>query len=244
MPYTPIAPLPAVPDASDGPETFTDDVDTFLGALPTWAEQVNAAGEYIDDTVVDIDASAAAAAASALAASGSATNAAGSASAAEISKDLAQASADFKGAWSALSGALNRPATVSHNGSYWALLNNLANVTLSTPSVTNADWLFVSGTRWQAVRTASFTAAANAYWPILATGSAVDATLPAMSAGSFICIYNQTGSTQTVRIINAGYTIKSRNSTITSADNIILQAGQMAYLLCINSTNLEVIANG
>lgn len=47
--------------------------------------------------------------------------------------------ANFKGAWSGLTGALNKPATVSHSGSRWNLLNNLADVTASTPGV-SADW--------------------------------------------------------------------------------------------------------
>lgn len=52
---------------------------------------------------------------------------------------LSLSNANFKGAWSSLSGALNKPATVSHAGSRWSLLNNLANVAASTPGV-SADW--------------------------------------------------------------------------------------------------------
>jgi hypothetical protein len=51
----------------------------------------------------------------------------------------AELNANFKGAWSGLTGALNKPAVVSHSGSRWTLLNNLANVTTSTPGV-SADW--------------------------------------------------------------------------------------------------------
>lgn len=47
--------------------------------------------------------------------------------------------ANFKGAWSGLTGALNKPAMVTHSGQRWVLLNNLANVTTSTPGV-SADW--------------------------------------------------------------------------------------------------------
>ena len=58
--------------------------------------------------------------------------------------------ANFKGAWSALTGALNKPASVFHNGAFWALLNNLANVTASTPGV-SADWQ-VCGGAWPIIR--------------------------------------------------------------------------------------------
>lgn len=52
--------------------------------------------------------------------------------------------ANFKGTWASQSGALNKPASVSHNGAFWALLNNLADVTTSQPGVT-ADWVVVGG---------------------------------------------------------------------------------------------------
>ena len=44
---------------------------------------------------------------------------------AESAADSAVASANFKGAWSSLTGALNIPASVTHNGYLWILLNNL-----------------------------------------------------------------------------------------------------------------------
>lgn len=172
-------------------------------------------------------------------------SASASASAASTSQNLAAASADFKGAWSGLSGALNKPASVAHNGSFWALLNNLANVTTSEPSVTNADWQFISGTRWQQTRTSSFTVPVNSMQAILATGSAVDATLTAsVPDGSFFAVANSPASTQAVRVLNAGYTIRSSNKTITSADNIVLSAGQTIYLRAISPTVLEVLQNG
>lgn len=80
-----------------------------------------------------------------------------SAIAADASKTAAAASetntaalANFKGNWSALTGALNKPASVFHNGAFWALLNNLANVTTSQPGVT-ADWQ-VCGGAWPIIR--------------------------------------------------------------------------------------------
>jgi hypothetical protein len=59
--------------------------------------------------------------------------------AANEAAQAAYINANFKGAWSGLTGALNKPALVSHSGQRWNLLNNLANVTTSTPGV-SADW--------------------------------------------------------------------------------------------------------
>lgn len=220
------------------PETFNDDADQWAADLIPWTAEVNALANGANDTAAQVDADKIASAASAAASATSAANAL-------VSENAAAASADFKGLWSSLTGALNKPATVSHNGSFWALLNNLADVTASTPSLANADWQFVSGTRWQTTRTASFTVALNTMNSILATGSAVDATLTASAPdGSFFVVANSTASTQTVRILNAGYTIRNNRRTITSGDNIVLTAGQTAYLRAISTTILEVVING
>lgn len=57
--------------------------------------------------------------------------------------DSAAGSANFKGAWSALTGALNMPASVSHSGNIWLLTANLANVTTATPGV-SGSWLNIT----------------------------------------------------------------------------------------------------
>lgn len=64
----------------------------------------------------------------------------GSALQAQDARDVALASANFKGLWEDLSGALNKPASVKHNGRFWLLLNNLPNVALSEPEEGNDDW--------------------------------------------------------------------------------------------------------
>lgn len=58
---------------------------------------------------------------------------------AEDMAELAQGVANLVGAWSDLTGALSKPAAVSHSGGYWVLLNDLADVTASEPGV-SADW--------------------------------------------------------------------------------------------------------
>lgn len=54
------------------------------------------------------------------------------------------AAANFKGAWNSLTGAVAKPASASHSGTVWALLNNLADVTTSQPGV-SADWVDIGG---------------------------------------------------------------------------------------------------
>lgn len=77
---------------------------------------------------------------------------------------VAAAAANYKGLWSALTGALNMPASVSHNGNYWALNANLADVTAATPGVSGS---------WQALNIGAGGAAE--------VSSAVNVTLTAAS---------------------------------------------------------------
>lgn len=51
--------------------------------------------------------------------------------------------ANFKGAWEDLTGALNMPASVFHEGSYYALLADLADVTTEEPG-TSTSWSSLS----------------------------------------------------------------------------------------------------
>ena len=131
------------PPLTSDPTNFDTRADTLYGtSLPavitatnTWSGQANVvAGEVNDDSV--------AAAASAVAAAASSVSASGHAATALTYSLNAAGSANFMGAWSSLTGALNKPASVSHAGRVWLLLNNLANVTTSEPGVT-ADWFAI-----------------------------------------------------------------------------------------------------
>jgi hypothetical protein len=62
----------------------------------------------------------------------------------ETARDVSFSNANYKGEWSLLSGALNIPASVKDGDTVYMLNNNLADVTLSQPSLTPADW-FVLG---------------------------------------------------------------------------------------------------
>jgi len=109
--------LPAAPLRSQGPTAFDATAEPFVAALPPMVVQINAA-------TAAITASEAAAAASAAAA---------------LNSQVVSAQASYKGLWTALTGALNMPASVYHAGAYWALNTNLANVTTAVPGV-SASW--------------------------------------------------------------------------------------------------------
>ena len=57
MAYTPITNLPTPPSRQE-PATFSERGDAFLGALPTFGTEVNAAGDYIDTKAAEVEADA------------------------------------------------------------------------------------------------------------------------------------------------------------------------------------------
>ncbi len=135
---TTITPLPTAPDpATMTPAAFSAAAAAFVLAMrDNLQPEMNDMADEINDTAADVNNDA-------IVAAGAASSAAVSAGQAASSASLAVASANFKGPWTLLSGALNLPATVSHAGGLWLLLQNLADVTTSTPG-TSADWLQLS----------------------------------------------------------------------------------------------------
>lgn len=158
----PITALPTPPSRQD-PANFSDRADAFLGALPTFQTEANDLATAVNADEVTASAAAVAAAASATSASNSEAN--------------INALANFKGTWSSLTGVLNKPAAVFHNGTYWALLNNLADVTTSQPGV-SADWQ-VAGGAFPVVPTSTNTTAVP--WKTYLITAACTLTAPAIS---------------------------------------------------------------
>ncbi len=216
-----------VPSRSQSPDDFADSADLMVSEFNDVIASQNTLSGQINAESTTINGYSTAAAASATAAANSATGAANS--------------ANFKGAWSSLTGALNKPAQVLHNGAYWQLLNNLANVTTSEPSPSNADWAFSSGTRWRTPYTASATLAANSQNTIIATSAAADMALPSLAVNDFIVLHNAKNSTQVVRLMNAFYTIRGRRGTASAGDNIIMGAGETIHVVCVATNTLEAV---
>jgi hypothetical protein len=120
--------LGSVPTTAD-PASFDSRADELLGdKLPAfrdsaniWATQANVVAGEVNSRAGDAEAAAVAAALS------------------ETAAASAVSVANYKGAWVSLTGALNIPASVSHNGQIWLLESNLANVTTSEPGV-GVEW--------------------------------------------------------------------------------------------------------
>lgn len=151
-------PYPPAPGENDFGEDFDTLGRAFAAALEprrlelqAQVDFVNDAVENIDMTVNDAVAGVTTTATNARDTSVSSANTAVVAASdaeqfrdqSEDAKAAALALVNFAGKWEDLVGSLNTPATVFHNGSYWYLLTDLADVTASEPANGNAAWLFV-----------------------------------------------------------------------------------------------------
>ena len=114
-----ITALPSAPLPTDNTATFNAKAFALVASLSAFVTEANALEVQVDADAADVSAKSISATASALSAAGS---------------------ANFKGEWSTLTGALNIPASVSHNGVVWILKANLANVTTAVPGV-SSQWL-------------------------------------------------------------------------------------------------------
>ena len=144
---------------------------------------------------------------------------------------LALAAASYKGLWSALTGALNMPASVSHNGNYWALNANLANVTTATPGV-SASWQPLNVGAGGALETSSavdvtLTAASYRAQAVSMTVSDKKVTLPnatTLQAGGDVFIIKNTGATV--------FCVRDSAGTILAA----LDPGKVVSLSLVNAS--------
>ena len=116
------------------PSTFSDDMDTFLGKLPTWATEIN-------EVAFEINTNATSAASSATAAASSSSSAR---EYANLAESLTTALNDYQGNWSALTGSLTAGVSVSHGGNLWVSVTSISDATLSEPSQSNSDWKCIS----------------------------------------------------------------------------------------------------
>jgi len=181
---TPIAAGPAVPNSNDPETTFDAQFEAFF----TWerntlAPGVNAQAQAAFDNATSAQASATAAQASALASDASALASA--------------ASSNFKGDWSALTGALARPASVAHAGRTWLLLSDLADVAAAVPGVSAAWRAYDVVLPLVHVTTATAVAIAGYHYAIEYAGQCT-LTMPAYVEGSALMVTVCNGRYDTV----------------------------------------------
>lgn len=196
-----ITPLPALPSRAR-PASFASEADIFLNALPVFVTEVNGlAVQYEND-----------------------------ASILSMNTPLVIAAANFKGLWSSLSGALNVPASVYHNGAYWALSSNLADVSAKTPGV-DSEWLPLAGNGGYV--DGSEDVFSGTYLVDTSSG-ALTVTLPSLAVpGTLITFVNVSGTWETNPV-----TVARNGKTILGlSENLIIDADVDQLSLWLSGTD-------
>lgn len=235
--YPVIPELPDPPLRTDGRVDFARKGSVFIGALPGFRTAVNSAGAFVQQTASDLSGAQAAAESArdqaqgyANSAANSSTNASGAANNANIYAQLAASSANFKGEWGDLTGGLIVPSSVFHDGVYWQLLIDVADVTLSEPGV-SGDWAAIDVeqiTAWTAISTSTTLTAGGSY--AVTFGSPLNLTLPGSPANNdSIKLYRSGGDSTGSVIIRNGQTIMGVAEDMT---------------IDLNITSLELVFNG
>jgi len=139
-----------------------------------------------------------------------ATNAAASATEAQTAADAAGSLATtlgFVGNWSDQTGSADVPTTVYHDGIYWQLLVDVADITATEPGVTS-DWASVeSKTPWASIST-SQTLEGNVSYAVDFTGGPLTLTLPTgVIKNDFVKLYKDDGEITDSIVARNGNTI-------------------------------------
>lgn len=168
MPTTPpsITALPTPPDPNDR-TTFNARAYPWTVAQQTFGTQLGAVATNVFNNATE--------------AQGFATDAQNASIDAAASEAIALGASNFKGMWSSLTGPLNRPASVKHNGQFWLLLADLPNVTTQEPSNASSVWTVLdSGVNVSQVITTNTTAVKGVRYILNATG--ITLTLPNLAS--------------------------------------------------------------
>jgi len=103
------------------------------------------------------------------------------------------------------------------------------------------NWIEAISNPW-INKSSAFTVLAGKMYQIDASGGAVDAPLKAAYVvGDVIIVHNESISTNLVRLTNTALTIKGPSGTVTSSDNLVLEAGDTAHLVAKTTTILEAV---
>lgn len=136
--------LGTVPNNNMDESTYNSAAESFTFNIPPWAGDLAAVAGSAKTNAEHAHAKAGESAAAAVTAADRLADVNSAASG-------AFAAANYKGEWSGLAGALNLPATVTHQGRLWYLKSNLANVSTQPPALGSVYWGEVSRNDFQII---------------------------------------------------------------------------------------------
>ncbi len=141
----------------------------------------------------------------------------------------------FVGNWSDQTGAASVPTAVYHDGIYWQLLVDVADITLTEPGVTS-DWASVeSKTPWATIST-SQTLEANQSYAVDFTAGPLTLTLPTgVIKNDFVRLYRDGGEITDSIIARNGNTIMSL------AEDLTIDFEALSIELVYNGTDWRIV---
>ena len=222
-----IAELPPAPNSASDPVTeFDTKANNTVAAQVSMIPQINEANDWVMNTADEVYSNA--------------LEAADSAENAKTSQEAVVSSANFKGEWSSLSGGINVPSSVYHNGAYWSLLFDLIDVQASEPSSLSANWAFISGSEWVKM-TSSQDVIVGSKMQVSAISANVDLNIPTMIVDQQFTVRNNLNSTQQVRLVNSSFEILGLGGSVSAGDNLTFPIGVTRTFLCRDNNVLEIL---
>ncbi len=174
-----ITTLPPAPSRTR-PSEFSSEADLFLSALPDFGDECNILADFCEVQAGDAETTKGETETVKSETESVRDEAIDAQQAAEDARDAAQSISDYKGGWDTLSGALSIPASVYHEGSYWLLISNLADVTAQEPEESSIYWSMVYNGRYNFNEFATnFSPEAGKCYIVTSTSGDLSVTLPA-----------------------------------------------------------------
>jgi hypothetical protein len=211
----PIDALPAAPAPTDSRATMSAKAFAWVAALVGWTTQATALEANVNEKEALATAAAVAAA---------------------NSEAVARGVSNFKGTYAAQVGALAVPASVSHAGLFWMLLQNVADVTTQVPGAAPAYWQQIAAMVGNASGGVNWLGGPN-------IASAATPNIWAQAQGNVMTVTGVVATTGFAAAPQAGATrtlIAAGAWPLTHGANLILP-GSVNYV-CAAGDRLEVVA--
>lgn len=221
-----ISALPTAPNPNtQTPSVFNTNAIAHVAALSTMVTEQNTMASQMNTVAGEVNTNASTASLSSTSASGGAAT--------------AVAIANYAGAWSSLSGAKTVPLSVDHEGAFWILLENVADVTAEEPG-SSAKWAraFGVGQIYERASNVLLTAADN--------GKIIDIT-----SGTFSQTFDAAANlgpnwSVTIKNSGSGAITLDPNSTelIDEAATLTLYYGDVSLITCTGTALKTITQRG
>ena len=142
--------------------------------------------------------------------------------------DAVVSAANFAGEWDDLTGSYSSTITVFHDGTYWRLLVNVADITTTEPSLVNNDWALSPQSAGRVIIQSPFTLVLSGRYYITGSDTITIPDPASFSDGMAFDFAKQPGETPLIQ---------------TTADGITSREGLDFEMLMDSDKSVEMIVN-